>query len=76
MTIPYKEEVMSFLDEVNEIADEIGAVNTIKIKDGKATGFNTDVYGFMQSLMPKLETAFLLHSFAEQAEARKPWLMV
>lgn len=51
VTIPYKEEVMACLDEIDDEAREIGAVNTIKIMvDGKLKGFNTDVYGFETSL--------------------------
>ena len=50
VTIPYKELVLPFLDEVEESAKEIGAVNTIRIKNGKLTGFNTDVFGFERSL--------------------------
>lgn len=51
VTIPYKVKVMDFLDEVDTKAFEIGAVNTIKIKDGKLTGYNTDYYGFKDSLV-------------------------
>ena len=56
VTIPYKEQVIPFLDELDPTAKEISAVNTIKISEGKLKGFNTDVYGFMQSLLPLLET--------------------
>ena len=56
VTIPYKEKVLPFLDEIDEVAAEIGAVNTIKISRvaGKLhlKGFNTDVYGFRESLIP------------------------
>jgi shikimate dehydrogenase len=56
VTIPYKESVIEFLDEINDEAKLIGAVNTIKIdKKGKLTGFNTDVYGFEESLKPLLK---------------------
>lgn len=56
VTIPYKEAVLPFLDEISEEAKQIGAVNTIRIdKDGKKTGFNTDVYGFETSLKPFLK---------------------
>ena len=52
-TIPYKEGIIPFLDELDEEAKEIGAVNTIKIsiKDGKQylKGYNTDVFGFRNS---------------------------
>lgn len=57
VTIPYKQVVMSYLDEIDEDALKIGAVNTIKItKDGKLKGYNTDVYGFQKSLEPLLES--------------------
>lgn len=51
VTIPYKEKVIPFLDEISVEAKAIGAVNTIKIKEGKLIGFNTDVYGFEKSLV-------------------------
>ena len=54
VTIPYKESVIPFLDEVEKSALEIGAVNAIKIDDGKRTGFNTDVYGFERSIFQLL----------------------
>ncbi len=51
VTIPYKETIMAFLDEIDEIAKKIGAVNTIKITDsGKLIGFNTDFFGFSEAL--------------------------
>ena len=50
VTIPYKEYVLDFLDEIDEAAAEIGAVNTIRITNGKLKGYNTDVYGFEISL--------------------------
>lgn len=55
VTIPYKEKVMEFLDEIDEEAKKIGAVNTIKIENNKLIGFNTDYFGFKQSLKPFLE---------------------
>jgi len=51
VTIPYKVEVMDFLDEVDTVAFEIGAVNTIKIHNGHLFGYNTDYYGFKESLV-------------------------
>lgn len=51
VTIPYKEQVIPFLDEVSPEAREIGAVNTIRLTKGKKEGFNTDVYGFETSLL-------------------------
>lgn len=50
VTIPYKELVIEYLDELSPEAKEIGAVNTIKFHDGKLIGFNTDVMGFEDSL--------------------------
>lgn len=50
VTIPYKEQVLPYLDELAEGARDIGAVNTIKIADGRLTGYNTDVAGFRESL--------------------------
>ena len=51
VTIPYKQQVFDFLDEINPDAAEIGAVNTIKFVDGKRIGYNTDHYGFRTSLL-------------------------
>ncbi len=50
VTIPHKQTVIQYLDETDAGAAEAGAVNTIKISNGKLKGFNTDVYGFEQSL--------------------------
>ena len=47
VTVPYKEEILPFLDEIDITAKEVGAVNTVKIyEDGRLKGFNTDVVGF------------------------------
>lgn len=50
VTIPYKEKVLPYLDEMDEAAAKVGAVNTIIIRDGQLKGYNTDVYGFEISL--------------------------
>ena len=50
VTVPHKEAVIPFLDEVDDWATEAGAVNTIVNRDGKLTGHNTDGYGFLQGL--------------------------
>ena len=50
VTFPYKEKVIEFLDEVEESARRIGAVNTIVNNKGILTGYNTDVIGFKKSL--------------------------
>ncbi|MBA1335256.1 MAG: Shikimate 5-dehydrogenase I alpha [Firmicutes bacterium] len=46
VTIPYKVEIMKYLDSISDEAQKIDAVNTICFEDGKATGYNTDYYGF------------------------------
>jgi len=59
VTIPYKEQVIPYLNELNDSAHEIGAVNTIRISRSKTgvflKGFNTDTYGFENSLKPLLK---------------------
>lgn len=56
VTIPYKQDVMPYLDKIDKKAKDIGAVNTIKVsKKGKLTGYNTDYYGFKKSLKPFLK---------------------
>ena len=56
VTIPYKEQVIPFLTNLDPIAKEIGAVNTIKLDNkGALTGYNTDYYGFQESLRPHLK---------------------
>ena len=50
ITIPYKLEVIKYLDEIDRTAEIIGAVNTIKITEGKMKGFNTDGEGFVRGL--------------------------
>ncbi len=51
VTIPYKEAIIPFLDELSEEAEKIGAVNCVKIIDDKKIGFNTDAFGFEKSLL-------------------------
>jgi shikimate dehydrogenase len=50
VTVPYKEAVLPLLDEVDNLASSIGAVNTIVKKGDKLVGFNTDAYGFIEAL--------------------------
>ncbi len=61
VTIPYKEDVIKYLDELDQVADEIQAVNTILpvYNNGnlkKLIGYNTDVYGFSQLIKPYLKS--------------------
>ena len=56
VTIPYKEQVLSFLDARSPVVAAIGACNCIRIDGGRRVGYNTDVVGFEQSLLPKLGT--------------------
>lgn len=55
VTIPYKTDILSFLDESSAEVAEIGACNCIKIKDGKWKGYNTDIIGFEKSFIPHLK---------------------
>lgn len=57
VTIPYKEAIIKYLDELDETAKIIGAVNTIKVtNDNKLIGYNTDCFGFKNSLTPLLKS--------------------
>ena len=56
VTIPYKEQVIEFLDEQTLVVQKTGACNCIKIVNGKKIGYNTDVIGFGKSLDPKLKS--------------------
>ena len=55
VTIPYKEKIIGYLDEIEESAKNIGAVNTIKILKNKLVGYNTDYLGFINSFNKKLD---------------------
>lgn len=50
VTIPYKEEILPFLDDLDSEAKQIGAINTIKVSGNKLIGYNTDHFGFQKSL--------------------------
>ena len=54
VTIPYKEKIITYLDEVDKAASIIGAVNTIAKKDNKLIGYNTDYIGFIKSFKNNL----------------------
>ncbi|MDM8519734.1 shikimate dehydrogenase [Anaerolineales bacterium HSG6] len=51
VTVPHKQAVMRYMDEVSKAAQTIGAVNTIYLKEGKFVGYNTDSTGFLNSLI-------------------------
>ena len=55
VTIPYKTEILPFLEEISVEVAEIGACNCIKINNGKWKGFNTDIVGFEKSFVPHLK---------------------
>jgi shikimate dehydrogenase len=52
VTLPHKEKIIKFLDELSEEASIIGAVNTIVNDHGKLIGYNTDAYGIIETLLP------------------------
>lgn len=52
VTLPHKEKIIKFLDELSEEASIIGAVNTIVNDHGKLMGYNTDAYGILETLLP------------------------
>lgn len=55
VTIPHKENILSFLDERNDVVGKMRACNCVRLEDGKLIGYNTDVIGFKQSLLPLLQ---------------------
>jgi len=55
VTVPYKESIIPFLDELSEDAKSIGAVNTIQFINGKLVGHNTDTNGFKKSILSILD---------------------
>lgn len=60
VTIPYKQQILPYLDYISDEAKQIGAVNVVKItRDGKSIvtkGFNSDVIGFENSLVPEINS--------------------
>ncbi|MEC3874627.1 shikimate dehydrogenase family protein [Chryseobacterium salviniae] len=64
VTIPYKEKIIDYLDELSDEAKKIGAVNCVLIENGKKTGYNTDAFGFEKTLLlhkkPHQESAIIL----------------
>lgn len=62
VTIPYKEQIIPYLDELDEHAEAIGAVNVIQFKNGKTKGFNSDYFGFKDSLLNFIPKEFNSHA--------------
>ncbi|MFZ4931246.1 shikimate dehydrogenase family protein [Chryseobacterium sp. Mn2064] len=64
VTIPYKEKIIDYLDELSDEAEKIGAVNCVLIHEGKKTGYNTDAFGFEKTLFlhkkPSQDKALIL----------------
>ncbi len=58
VTIPYKEAIVHYLHELDEVAQNVGAVNCVKISNQKLVGYNTDVFGFEMSIKPFLENKY------------------
>lgn len=54
-TIPHKQAIMPMLDELSDMARRIGAVNVIRIRNGRLKGFNSDIIGFVESIRPLLQ---------------------
>lgn len=55
VTIPYKESILSSLHKLDDTAQRVQAVNTVKIVNGESIGYNTDVFGFTKAIFPMLE---------------------
>src|SRR6478736_3940894 len=55
VTLPYKRSVLHYLSDTNKIPNGLRACNCIKIKDGKRSGYNTDIAAFEQSLVSRLK---------------------
>lgn len=55
VTLPHKQAVIPLLDELSDEAREIGAVNVIRVRNGKLKGFNSDIIGFTESIKPLLK---------------------
>lgn len=55
VTFPYKQAIMPLLDEISDVSRAIGAVNTVVIRGGRLSGFNTDYWGFRESFQSKMK---------------------
>ena len=70
VTIPYKQAVIPFLDEIDETARAIGAVNTVVNRDGRLSGYNTDLYGITRLILAMRELGIA------EPQARRPVLYI
>lgn len=68
VTIPHKETIIPFLDELDESAVAVGAVNVIKIENKKLIGYNSDVYAFENSLMMWFRRLYQAKAFTRPIE--------
>lgn len=59
VTIPYKETIIPYLDQIDPLARDIGAVNTILVRRGLLIGYNTDISGFESALGPYLNSSIM-----------------
>ncbi len=74
VTIPYKEQVIPYLDEIDSTAKKIGSVNVIRIKNQKLMGYNTDCSAFMESLklwLPNLDISSIVLGTGGSSKAIK-----
>ena len=55
VTIPFKEQILNYVDDLDDSAEKIGSINTIKVNKNKITGFNTDADGFEKSFKPLIK---------------------
>lgn len=64
VTVPYKKQILPYLNRIDPLAEKIGAVNTIKIENAELVGYNTDIEGFVEAIRPLLpvyhESALIL----------------
>ena len=78
VTIPYKKEVLQYLDEIDPLALRLGAVNTIVKKNGKLFGYNSDYYGFLSLVQrtriePPNKKVLVLGSAAHPSPSGRCW---
>ena len=55
VTLPFKQSIIPYLDQLDDTAQGVGAVNVINFQDGKLIGYNTDTCGFRESILPLLQ---------------------